>query len=202
MSVDGYVSRGGVKLRAALDAFQIDPTRFVCADLGCSVGGFTDCLLQAGALKVHSVDTAYGQLAYTLRRDERVTVHERSNALHTEPAEPVDLVVIDLGWTPQSLAIPTALKWLKPDDQGGGSIITLIKPHYELEDGEKDLLTNGVLSDEDGERIANRTAERLPGLGVEVKGMVISPLRGSPKKNKPEGVGNHEWLLLAKPVRG
>lgn len=194
MSVEGYVSRGGVKLRAALDAFETDPTGFVCADLGCSVGGFTDCLLQAGAAKVHAVDTAYGQLAYTLRRDERVAVHERSNALHTEPAEPVDLVVIDLGWTPQSLAIPASLKWLKPDRQGNASIITLIKPHYELEEDEKHLLTNGVLSDEDGQRIADRTARRLPDLGVEVKGMVISPLRGSPKKNKPEGVGNREWL--------
>lgn len=192
MNDHGYVSRGGVKLRAALDAFGLDVTGFACADLGCSVGGFTDCLLQAGASKVYSVDTAYGQLAYTLRRDERVEVMERTNALHAEAKEPVDLVVIDLGWTPQDKALPVAAKWLKP----GGRVITLIKPHYELADSEKDLLTDGVLADDEAERVALRTADEIAEMGWTVHGTVKSPLRGSPKKNKPEGVGNWEWLAL------
>ena len=120
-----YVSRGGLKLRHALDAFRIDVSGLECADLGCSTGGFTDCLLQCGAKSVVAVDTAYGQLAWKLRKDPHVIVRERENALHAPPPSGgVDLVVVDLGWTPQKLLIPAALKWLRP----GGKIITLIKP--------------------------------------------------------------------------
>ena len=115
-----FVSRGGLKLRCALDAFpeHAEPAGLWCADLGCSTGGFTDCLLQAGAERVFAVDTAYGELAWKLRQDERVTVLERSNALHVDvPAEVTDrggvyLVVIDLGWTVQAKAIPAALRWI------------------------------------------------------------------------------------------
>src|SRR5262245_42043324 len=115
-----YVSRGGLKLAHALREFNINPTSLTCADLGASTGGFTDCLLQHGAAKVYAIDTAYGQLAWKLRQDPRVVVIERSNALHTEPREPVDLVVADLGWTKQSLLIPAALKWLTPAGGSGG----------------------------------------------------------------------------------
>src|SRR5690606_3323422 len=86
-----YVSRGGLKLEAALDHFALDVTGFICADLGCSTGGFTDCLLQRGAAKVFAVDTAYGQLAWKLRKDDRVVVLERTNALHFDPARLGDL---------------------------------------------------------------------------------------------------------------
>ena len=123
-----YVSRGGLKLAAAIDHFGLDVTGYVCADLGCSVGGFTDVLLQRGAAKVHAVDTAYGQLAWKLRNDPRVVVMERQNALHAEAQPQCDLVVVDLGWTKQDRAVPAAARWLKPD---GGAILTLIKPHYE-----------------------------------------------------------------------
>jgi 23S rRNA (cytidine1920-2'-O)/16S rRNA (cytidine1409-2'-O)-methyltransferase len=113
-----FVSRGGLKLRHALGEFGIDPAGLTCADLGCSTGGFTDCLLRAGAARVYAVDTAYGELAWSVRTDPRVRVMERTNALHAEPPEGgVDLVVIDLGWTKQALAVPAALRWLKP---GGG----------------------------------------------------------------------------------
>ena len=122
-----FVSRGGLKLRRALDAFARDAFGLVvpglwCADLGCSTGGFTDCLLQAGAARVYSVDTAYGELAWKIRTDDRVVVMERTNAVHAEvPGEVmerggVDLVVIDLGWTAQARAIPAALRWVRGGD--------------------------------------------------------------------------------------
>jgi 23S rRNA (cytidine1920-2'-O)/16S rRNA (cytidine1409-2'-O)-methyltransferase len=130
-----YISRGGLKLEAALAHFAIDPTGWTCADLGCSVGGFTDCLLQHGATHVYAVDTAYGDLAWTLRQDERVTVLERTNVLHFDPSTALaeftgcDLVTLDLGWTRQAKALPAAARWLSAG--GGGCILTLIKPHYE-----------------------------------------------------------------------
>ena len=144
-----YVSRGGIKLEAALTAFALQPNDWICADLGCNVGGFTDCLLQHGAAKVFAVDTGYGTLAWKLRQDKRVSVHERSNALYLDPATLLDaekkpantacdLVVIDLGWTRQNLAIPAALRWLRRDDvmkTQKARIITLVKPHYESEEG-------------------------------------------------------------------
>ncbi|MEM1329300.1 MAG: SAM-dependent methyltransferase [Planctomycetota bacterium] len=199
-----FVSRGGLKLRHALDEFGIDPTGLRCADLGCSVGGFTDCLLHANAASVIAVDTAYGQLAYTLRRDTRVTVRERTNALHADPPEdPVDLVVIDLGWTPQRLVIPVALRWVRP----GGRIITLIKPHYEATDNEKSQMTKGVLPDELALNISERAADEIAGYdptphgSLSIEGLIRSPIRGSAKKSKSnkdrsEGVGNYEWLAL------
>ena len=94
-----YVSRGGLKLEAALDAFKVDPAGMTAADLGASTGGFTDCLLQRGAQKVFAIDVGYGQLAWKLRQDERVVVMERTNARHLESLpEPIDLIVGDLSF--------------------------------------------------------------------------------------------------------
>jgi 23S rRNA (cytidine1920-2'-O)/16S rRNA (cytidine1409-2'-O)-methyltransferase len=123
-----FVSRGGEKLAAALDHFDLDPADRVCADLGCNIGGFTDCLLQCGAARVYAVDTGYGALDYNLRRDDRVVVMERTNAMHAELPEPVAWVVIDVAWTKQSRILPAAARLLEP----GGIILTLIKPAYEL----------------------------------------------------------------------
>src|SRR4051812_35145031 len=125
-----FVSRAGLKLDHALREFNLDVKESICADFGCNVGGFTDCLLQRGAAKVYAIDTGYGTLAYKLRIEPRVVAMERTNALHAQAPEHVDLVTIDLAWTQQRFAIPAALKWLKPD----GRIITLVKPHYELTD--------------------------------------------------------------------
>ncbi len=189
-----YVSRGGLKLRHALDHFAIDVTGFVCADLGCSTGGFTDCLLQAGAAKVVSVDTGYGVLAWKLRQDPRVEVHERANALHLEPTAQVDLVAIDLGWTPQRLCIPAALKWLRP----GGRIITLIKPHYEaakMPDSPARAKA-AVLPEDEAESVRDRVLAEMPALGVEVLGVTKSPITGS----KGAKEGNVEYLALLRPV--
>ncbi len=194
-----YVSRGGLKLEAALDAFEIDPSGNTCADLGCNVGGFTDCLIQRGAAHVYAVDTAYGQLAWTLRNDDRVTVLERTNALHFDPRsletfQPCDLVVIDLGWTRQAKAIPIALQWLRntPD----AKVITLIKPHYEAEADALTQTTNqrkGVLGDDQAEMVMQQVLEVLPELGVKVLNRIDSPIRGGGKRGKE---GNREFLAL------
>ncbi|MCC6659957.1 MAG: methyltransferase domain-containing protein [Phycisphaerales bacterium] len=190
MDAPSYVGRGGLKLRHALTEFRVDAAGLTCADLGCNVGGFTDCLLRAGSARVYAVDTGYGALAWTLRRDPRVVVMERTNALHAGPPETVDLAVIDLGWTPQRRAVPAALRWLRP----GGRIITLIKPHYEVEAAERGLLTSGVLAEPDAERIAGRTVEALPALGVRVLGLARSPISGG--AGKGNRAGNAEWFAL------
>ncbi len=193
-----YVSRGGLKLAHALKAFDFSPENLCCADLGCSTGGFTDCLLQAGAESVIAIDTAYGELAWKLRQDSQVTVLERTNALHAEPGEhahKLDLVVLDLGWTPQKRALPAALRWVRPE----GHIISLIKPHYELSDDEKSLLCKGVLEDAEAERVAKRTIEHLPELGVRVINQTRSPVRGGGGGKKKRGKGNVEWLVLLSP---
>jgi 23S rRNA (cytidine1920-2'-O)/16S rRNA (cytidine1409-2'-O)-methyltransferase len=182
-----YVSRGGLKLRHALDEFKVHVTGLTCADLGASTGGFTDCLLQAGAARVYSVDTAYGEFAWKLRKDSRVVLMERTNALHAEPAAGgVDLVVVDLGWTQQRLLVPVALKWLKD----GGKIISLIKPHYEAPELTK-AASKGILSDAECEAITQRVVNDFPSMGVRVAGLTKSPVLGGSK-----GKGNAEWLVL------
>lgn len=192
-----FVSRGGLKLQHALLEFQLDARGLRCADFGCNVGGFTDCLLQAGAAHVTAVDTGYGTLAWKLRQDPRVTTLERTNALHAAPpVTPVDLVVVDMAWTPQRLCVPAAIKWLAPGGGGreGGRIVTLIKPHYELAPDEKHLLTRGVLNPDDAHRITTRTLETMPTLGVSVAGCVKSPIEGGAGKKSKSG--NSEWLAL------
>ncbi|MCC6969221.1 MAG: hypothetical protein IT434_03285 [Phycisphaerales bacterium] len=194
-----YVSRGGLKLRHALTHFAMEPRGFVCADLGCSTGGFTDCLLQAGAERVVSVDTAYGEFAWKLRNDPRVTLRERTNALHATPIEGgVDLVVIDLGWTPQRLVVPAALKWLRPQ----GRIITLVKPHYELKDQGQELPRGGVLSPELAESVLAGVIEKMPSLGAQVLGVVESPILGGKAGKSSGGTGNREWLVELKKALG
>ncbi|MFA6045048.1 MAG: SAM-dependent methyltransferase [Phycisphaerales bacterium] len=187
-----YVGRGGHKLRHALTAFDIHPTGLTCADFGCSTGGFTDCLLQAGAAKVYAIDTAYGQLAWTLRKDPRVQVMERTNALHAQPPEvPVDLVVADLGWTPQRLLVPVAMKWLRP----GGHLITLIKPHYEFKDRGGKLPPKGILPEEQALEITHQTVALLAAAGFSVRSLTKSPVLGGADL-KGKGGGNAEWLAV------
>lgn len=186
-----FVGRGGLKLQHALTTFALSPAGMTCADFGCNVGGFTDCFLQLGAPKVYAVDTGYGALAWKLRKDPRVVVMERSNALHAAAPEPVDLIAIDLGWTPQRHAIPAALKWLKP----AGCIISLIKPHYEVSKEEaRSLLKDGVLEDDAAQRITDAVVAALPALGVEVRGLTRSPITGGASKGNKRG--NAEWLVV------
>lgn len=194
-----FVSRAGIKLAHGLDHFQLDVAGLTCADFGCNVGGFTDCLLQRGAAHVYAIDTGYGVLDYRLRIDNRVTVMERTNALHAEPPDArVDLVTIDLAWTPQRYAIPAALGWLK----SGGRIVTLIKPHYELtEDQKQSLLVNGLLQPDDARAVLDRVLQAMPDLGVKVVDHVQSPITGKKSSSKPVepgriGAGNIEFLAL------
>src|SRR3954464_2055528 len=105
-----FVSRAGQKLEHALVKFSIDVTGWICADLGCNVGGFVDCLLQRGAAKVYAIDTGYGALDWKLRKDPRVVTMERTNAMHVSLPEQVDLVTIDVAWTRQNKILPSARK--------------------------------------------------------------------------------------------
>lgn len=199
-----FVSRGGLKLRHALDEFNIDPAGLVCADLGCSTGGFTDCLLRAGAARVYCVDTAYGEFAWKLRTDDRVTLLERSNAMHTDPPTGVgmgvDLVVIDLGWTKQDKAIPAALRWLTAD----GCIVSLIKPHYEQPIAASVRTGKGrgkspPMDEGEAARVVERVVEQMPGLGVRVVGVTKSPIRGG-KQGKGAAKGNVEFLMMLRRI--
>lgn len=176
-----FVSRAGLKLSAALNHFQMDVRGLVCADFGCHVGGFVDCLLQRGAARVYAVDTAYGQLAWKLRRDPRVIVRERTNAMHVALPETVELVTIDVGWTPQARILPSAQRVLGER----GRVVTLIKPHYEAG---PDALVEGVLPDSTLAPLLERVLEHARNHGWRVDGSMESPLRGHG--------GNREFLVL------
>jgi len=180
-----FVSRSGVKLAHALDHFGLNCTDLVCADLGSHVGGFVECLLQRGAARVYSVDTCYGTFAWKLRRDTRVVLLERTNAMHVELPEPVDLVTIDVGWTRQAKILPHARTLLKPT----GRIITLIKPQYEASEEQHE---GGVVSAKQREAIVSGVRARIHEYGLEVAGLVDSPITGHG--------GNHEVLALLLPV--
>lgn len=185
-----FVSRAGLKLAFGLDAFGLDVSGRTCADFGCNVGGFTDCLLRRGAARVYAVDTGYGALAWTLRRDPRVVVLERTNALHAEPPEPVDLVTIDVAWTPQRRILPAAGRWLRP----GGQVVSLLKPHYEASAGSRRRPRAGghVLGPEDARRQCLATCEDLVREGWPARALAISPVIG--------GGGNLEFLLWTAPA--
>ncbi len=189
-----FVGRGGLKLRHALDTFHVDARGRVCADLGANIGGFTDCLLRAGATSVYAVDTAYGALDYRLRTDPRVIVLERTNVLHAETPPEKErpfLVVMDLGWTPQRLAVPAALRWLS--DSSESRIVTLIKPQYEA-DRREARRAPGVLEDEYAERVARWVADQMVEWGARTLGFVRSPIRGGATRGVKQG--NLEWLAL------
>lgn len=129
-----YVSRGGLKLEAALRANHIDCSDLICLDVGASTGGFTDCLLQHGAKKVFSVDVGYGQLAWSIRQDERVVVIERTNIRNIDPlviTDLTDLIVIDTSFISLKIVVPAILQFIKPD----GKILALIKPQFEAGKG-------------------------------------------------------------------
>ncbi|MFH1707078.1 MAG: SAM-dependent methyltransferase [Planctomycetota bacterium] len=179
-----YIYKGGRKLAFALEAFHIDIRGLTFADLGCNVGGFTDCLLKHGAAKILAVDTGYGILAWVLRQDKRVEVFERTNALHWAPAAPVDGVVIDVGWTRQRLIVPRAWTMVRP----GGVIISLFKPQYETGDRGR---VQGVLDDAQAENMVRERMADLGAQGYPVREHVRSPIRGGTKEK-----GNYEYFLL------
>jgi 23S rRNA (cytidine1920-2'-O)/16S rRNA (cytidine1409-2'-O)-methyltransferase len=191
-AVRSFVSRAGHKLQAALTVFDIVPAGRICADLGANVGGFTDCLLQHGAAKVYAVDTAYGVLAWALRKDPRVVVRDRANALHIRLPDVVSLVVIDVGWTKQMRIVPPATALLGPE---GGDLLTLVKPHYESELAKTQ---RGVLSAPQSEEVLWQVLERIAGITLAdgrtlaVKGVMRSPLEGQK--------GNVEYVAWLRPA--
>jgi 23S rRNA (cytidine1920-2'-O)/16S rRNA (cytidine1409-2'-O)-methyltransferase len=166
-----YASRAGAKLAAALHAFSLDVTGWVCADFGSHAGGFVDCLLRHGAARVYAVEPGYGVLDYRLRCDPRVVVHERTNALDFVSPEPCDLVTIDVGWTPQRIILPAARRGLKP----GGRVITLIKPQYEAP---QEWLARGVLPSERLPEVLAVCRANVGALGWHIEAEAESPLRG------------------------
>lgn len=177
-----FVSRGGEKLDHALDAFGIDVTGLVAADLGASTGGFTDCLLQRGAMRVYAVDVGRGQLDLRIRDDERVIVLERKNARFLESLpEPVDIVVIDVSFISLSLIFPVVAKLLET----GGVCVPLIKPQFEAGRGE--VGKGGVVRNPAIHRsVLARTAQLAEDNGFGVVGLVASPIQGP--------AGNIEFL--------
>ncbi len=176
-----YVSRGGEKLEGALQAFSVDPWGLVVMDVGTSTGGFTDCILQKGARKVYAVDVGYGQLAWKLQRDPRVVNLERRNIRYLkreEVDEEIDLILVDTSFISIEKFLAHLLDFLKE----GGTILSLIKPHFEV--GKGDVGKGGVVRDPAlHQKVIDRISNFCRGLRLEILGITESPLLG-PKGNK------------------
>lgn len=181
-----FVSRGGLKLRRALDEFRIDVTGLVAIDVGASTGGFTDCLLQAGAEKVFAVDVGYGQLAWSLRQDPRVVSMEKTNIRNLLPEQldqTPDLAVIDASFISLAKVLLPTVNLIKP----GGRIIALIKPQFEVGKGE--VGKGGIVRDPAAhEKAVEGVRQAALGFGLIVEGLCDSPIKGAD--------GNREFLIL------
>lgn len=187
-----FVSRGGHKLQGALDAFGQDVRGLNCIDVGSSTGGFTDCLLQAGAAHVACVDVNYGQLAWKIRTDERVSVFERTNIKLADPGElgaPFDLIVCDVSFIGLAVLAPAFARLSCPatEDASASVFLGLVKPQFESRHDETD---HGIVRDE---AVRARTVEEvrcaLEREGFEVTGTIESPIKGAE--------GNVEYLVRA-----
>src|SRR3954451_1641651 len=188
-----YVSRGGYKLAAALDAFEIDPTRLVALDVGASTGGFTDVLLQRGASRGYALDVGRGQLAETLRGDSRVVSMERTNARNltaTTLPEPIDIVVIDVSFISLGVVLGPIVTTLRPGP--GRHIVARVKPQFEAGKGRTD---HGVARDPAIHReLLERFGATAQGHGLGTRAVIASPITG------PEG--NREFLVDLAPGPG
>ena len=182
-----YVSRGGLKLEAALREFKIEVLGKSALDVGASTGGFTDCLLQRGCQKVYAVDVGYGQLAWKLRQDPRVVAIDRENIRDIDPAlvpERVDIAVIDVSFISLDKVIPSVIQFLKP----GSDIIALIKPQFEV--GRALVGKGGIVRDEAARKaVVEKVAGLFREAGLDVKGVIPSPITGQD--------GNVEFLIHA-----
>ncbi len=181
-----FVSRGGLKLRRALDEFGMDARGLVAIDVGASTGGFTDCLLQAGVRKVFAVDVGYGQLAWKLQQDPRVVSMEKTNIRNLTPDqldEQPDLAVIDASFISLSKVLPATIRLVRP----GGRIIALIKPQFEVGKGE--VGKGGIVRDPAAhEKVIEDIRQSARQLGLAVRGLCESPITGAD--------GNREFLIL------
>jgi len=180
-----FVSRAGQKLEHALAAFGLDVGGAVCADLGSNAGGFVDCLLRRGAAKVYAVETGYGVLDWKLRKDARVVVMERTNAMHVVLPESAGVVTIDVAWTRQRHILPAARRLVAP----GGFVVTLIKPHYEAE---ASMLVKGVLPEEQVDAVVRGVSADVAAAGFALVRTVRSPIKGAK--------GNAEVLAELRPA--
>ncbi|MGO9015805.1 MAG: TlyA family RNA methyltransferase [Dissulfurispiraceae bacterium] len=180
-----YVSRGGLKLEAALKCFNISPVGKIAMDVGASTGGFTDCLLQHGAAKVYCIDVGYGQLAWKLRQDPRIVIIERANIRYLEKEkipDSVELATIDVSFISLVKVVPRVLEFLQP----AGEVIALIKPQFEVGKGEVDK--GGVIRDAaKRERAVSQVKEAMQSLGLRIIGVMQSPVQGQK--------GNIEYLI-------
>ncbi|MEL6544339.1 MAG: TlyA family RNA methyltransferase [Myxococcota bacterium] len=180
-----FVSRGGLKLDAALEHFSIDVQDRICLDVGASTGGFTDCLLQRGAKTVYALDVGYNQLAWSLRTDPRVVVHEKVNirsATREIVPDPVQLIVVDVSFISLRLVLPPALELAAEQC----SIVALIKPQFEV--GKEGVGKGGIVRDEAlREDVVAKLEAFLPDIGLEHRGTIPSPITGAK--------GNREFLL-------
>ncbi|WP_109806349.1 TlyA family RNA methyltransferase [Sphingosinithalassobacter portus] len=183
-----WVSRGGIKLAHALDHFALDPAGGVAIDVGSSTGGFTDVLLSKGAIRVYAVDSGTNQLAWKLRQDDRVIVHEQTSARILTPdhiPEPIDWVVCDASFISLAKVLEVPLGFVRP----GGQLVALIKPQFEA--GREEVGKGGVVRDSAvHERVCREVADWLERAGWDVAGIVPSPITG------PEG--NVEFLIAAR----
>jgi 23S rRNA (cytidine1920-2'-O)/16S rRNA (cytidine1409-2'-O)-methyltransferase len=179
-----YVGRGGLKMEGALDAFGISPEGRVCLDIGASTGGFTDCLLQRGATRVHAVDVGTNQLVWKLRSDPRVVVKEKFNArnlVEADLGERVSLIVIDVSFISLTKILPAAFGVLEE----GGEIVPLIKPQFELE--REDIGKGGIVRDPElHQRAVDKIRDFVEGMDREWRGVIDSPITGTD--------GNREFL--------
>jgi 23S rRNA (cytidine1920-2'-O)/16S rRNA (cytidine1409-2'-O)-methyltransferase len=184
-----YVSRGGGKLAAALDAWAVDPSGLVAMDVGASTGGFTDCLLQRGARRVYAVDVGYGQLDWKLRQDPRVIVLDRENIRHLERAavpEPVDLAVIDVSFISLTLVLPCVAPFLRRPAR----VIALVKPQFEV--GKGQVGRGGIVRDDAQRRAAAAKVIACAGsLGFDSFGVLDSPVPG--QKGNREILAGLNW---------
>ncbi|MBF8257076.1 MAG: putative hemolysin [Anaerolineales bacterium] len=180
-----FVSRGGEKIEAALETFGLSVQGKVCADVGASTGGFTDCLLQRGARRVYAIDVGHGILHWKLRNDPRVVLLEGTNARHLERLpEPIDLVSIDAAFISLALLLPPAAGWLVP----GGDVVALVKPQFEA--GRQAVGRGGVVRDSRIHReVLERVTTEAAKVGLGPQAVLRSPLLG-PR-------GNVEFLLWA-----
>jgi 23S rRNA (cytidine1920-2'-O)/16S rRNA (cytidine1409-2'-O)-methyltransferase len=174
------VSRGYYKLKFAIEKFKIDVKDKVCADFGSSTGGFVQVLLEHGCSKLYSVETSKNRLHFVLKDDPRVIVMDNKNAVHIILPEKADIISIDAGWTKQKIIIPNAARNLKDD----GVIISLIKPHYEL---------NRDVRDNEIEEVLEKVKDEVKSY-VNIVGMIESPIKG--KKG-----GNIEYLMICKKLK-
>lgn len=177
-----FVSRGGDKLAWALETFNLPVTGRICADVGASTGGFTDCLLQNGAVRVYAIDVGYGQIDYALRQDARVIVIERTNARYLETlSEQVDFVTVDASFISLKILVPTIKNWL----QSSADLVLLIKPQFEA--GREEVGKGGVVRDsKTHKRVLVDILTALKQLGFDIRGLTTSPIKGP--------AGNTEFL--------